>query len=184
MKKLGIIIMIALALTVGGVYATFNYAQKDVDAKNAELSLAIAGKNTETAKGTIGVDTTGFMLRVDDVTGTLKTGYTAMGATKVTFTPAKGADDDVVTNGIKLKLVITINGTNKYNGTPIYKTKAAYTNGGVVLNGGNKVLGEISVNLADYLEVSEISLPTVAEYDAFVAVFEATTITVTVSEAK
>lgn len=187
MKKLGLIILMALVLTVGGVYATFDYAQKEVALVTQDLTTSIAGKDTETRKGTISVETN-FKIRIDDTTGTLKTGYTTEGNTTITFTPAtKGVDDDVVNNGVNLKFVLNINGTNEYNGTPIFKTKQpAYTAGGVELGKGtkNNVSGafEYTVDLSKYLEVSEISLPTEAAYDAFLAVFETIRITITVSE--
>ncbi len=182
MKRIGIVIILAIVLTIGGVYATFSYAQGDAAPQNATITTDIAGKVVETAKGTINLTNT-FAITVDDTSNELKTSYTTNGDTKVSFTPATGADADVQTNGIKLKLTITISGTNAYKETPIFVLKAAYTEGGVVLNGGNKVKDEITVNLADYIEVSEISLPTAAEYDAYKTAFDATAITITVSEA-
>lgn len=181
MRRIGIVIILALVLTVGSVYATFSYAQGEVAQKTSSISTNVADKVVTTEKGTITIDNS-FAISVDDTSGALKTSYTTSGTTKVTFTAATGADDDVKNNGIKLKLTITFGGTNKYNGTDIFTTKAAYTAGGVVLNGGNKVLGEITINLADYLAVSEISLPTAAEYDLYKSAFDATTITITVSE--
>lgn len=182
MKKLGLIIALALIVTIGGVYATFNYAQGNADTATQEVGMVIAGKAGDTKKGTISITST-FEINVDDTTGTLKTGYTTTGETKVKFTAATGADADVRDNGIKLKLTITISGTNSYNGTAIFAFKTAYTDGGVLLNGGEKVKGEISVNLADYLTVNEISLPTASEYDAYKTAFDATEISFTVSEA-
>lgn len=185
MKKLGIIIMIAVALTVGGVYATFNYAQKEVAPVTEGLQTSIAGKDTETAKGTITVDTSGYLIKVDDFSNNLKTGYQHQGQIKITFTPAKGADENVANNGVKLKLEITINGANQYNGNPIYKLTGAYTNvGHVKLNGGNEVNGTLdNVSLSDYIEVAQFDLPTADDYEAFKTAFQATTITITVSEA-
>lgn len=182
MKKLGIIIMIALALTVGGVYATFVYAQNDVASVDGTLTSELGAKALDTAKGTIKI-TTDFKVLIDDLDSNLTTKYTTSGSTKITFTPAQGADQDVVDNGIKLKLTIAFGGTNAYEGTPIFKTKDAYTADGVLLNGGNKVLGDITVDLADYIDVSLISLPTSAKYDAFKTAFDATTLSVIVSEA-
>ncbi len=182
MKRIGIVIILALVLTIGGVYATFSYAQGEVTQQEKSITTNVAGKVVTTSKGTINL-TNSFAISVDN-NGELKTTYTTSGDTKVSFTPATGADEDVVNNGIKLKLTITISGTNAYNGTAIFVLKEAYTSGGVLLNGGNKVKDEITVNLADYIEVSEISLPTAAAYDAYKTAFDATTINITVSEAE
>lgn len=55
MKKLGTIICIALMLTVGGVYATFNYAQTTAGSVEETVGHTIEGAVTNTAKGTIGL---------------------------------------------------------------------------------------------------------------------------------
>ncbi len=63
MKKLGFVIIMALVLTIGGVYATFNYAQNDVDPVNATLTKTIAGTDITKAKGTITIDVETFQLK-------------------------------------------------------------------------------------------------------------------------
>ena len=181
MKKLTAIIVMALVLTVGGVYASFTYAQGTAIEATESVDTSIAGKTTETEKGTISI-VSDFTIHVDDINKNLKTGFTTSGSTIIKFTPNTGADADVVKNGIKLKLVIEIKNGNSYKGTDIFTLKN-YTEGGIVLNDGNKVIGEIEVNLADYIGVSEISLPTAEEYDAYKTALEATQITFTVSEA-
>ena len=183
MKRLGIIVFMALVLTVGGVYATFNYARNDATPALQTLTPHLEDAVLTTPKGTIAITQNDFAITVDDIDGNLTTKYTATGETKVNFTPAaQGADAIVAANGIKLKLVIEFVGSNNYNGTAIFKTKAAYTADGVVLNGGNKVIGETTFNLADYIDVNVISLPTYAEYQAYREIFEKITIKITVSE--
>lgn len=193
MKRLGLIIAMALVLTVGGVYATFNYAQDNVDPVNATLTKAIAGTNTETAKGTIGIDASGFTIRVDDKgvlehgegNGTLVTGYRNQGTVKVTFTPAKGADATVTDEGVTLKLTISFS-NNKYNGTDIFKTVDYDPTTGVPLGKGTKNndtgVFEYDVELGKYLAVNEISLPTMSDYNSFSTAYENAQITITVSE--
>ena len=55
MKKLGTIICIALMLTVGGVYATFNYAQTTATFVDKTVVPSIVGAFIDTPKGTIGL---------------------------------------------------------------------------------------------------------------------------------
>ncbi len=50
MKRLGIIFALAFVLIVGGVYATFSYAQQDVAPANATLNKEIANSTTEAKK--------------------------------------------------------------------------------------------------------------------------------------
>ena len=196
MKKLGLIILMALVLTVGGVYATFNYAQADVDSKSATLNKGIAGTDTETPKGTISINVDDFLVKIDD-TGTLKTGLTTQGNVKVTFTPAQGADGSVATDGVNLKLEISFtNNTLKLNGVDyeVFKTKDYNATTGVVLGRGTPNVAngtfEYTVDLGQYLTVNEIPLPTLADYNAFAGWFLSSeepgnaVITVKVSEVK
>ena len=187
MKRLAAIMAGALLTTVGGVYAQFTYAQGDVTEQviSAQKKLAEA-VGSETKKGTINV-TGDFLVSIDDTNNDLKTETAITDTLKVSFTPApQGADADVRDHGIKLKMTIVIGGTNKYDNKALFALKTAYTEGGVLLNGGNKVKDTaVSLKLTDYIEwKDEFTLSTMAEYEAFQTAFEGTTITVTVSEAK
>lgn len=187
MKRLAAIMAGALLTTVGGVYAQFTYAQGDVTEQviSAQKKLAEA-KGGETKKGTINV-TGNFLVSIDDTNNDLKTETAITDSLKVTFTPAlQGADADVRDHGIKLKMTIVIGGMNEYANKALFALKTAYKEGGVLLNGGEKVKdAEVSLNLANYIEwKQEFILSTMAEYEAFQTAFEGTTITVTVSEAK
>lgn len=193
MKKLGLIILMALVLTVGGVYATFNYAQGEVVSKNTTLNKSLATAKTETAKGEIAIDVEGFLLKIDDTGTNLKTGLDAQGSVTITFTPATGADGSVVADGVNLKLEISFtNNTYTQNGVDyqVFKTTDKYNaTTGVVLGKGTKNGDhfEYTVALGQYLTVNEIPLPTLADYNAFETFFTAAgnaVVTITVSEVK
>lgn len=174
----------ALLTTVGGVYAQFTYAQGNVEQAeiNMQKNLATAATNTE--KGSINV-TGDFIVSIDDTNNDLITETTISGNLTISFTPTQGADAEVRDNGIPLKMTIVIDGTKAYAGQALFELTEAYTTGGVALNGGNRVKDEITVNLSNYISwKQEFTLSTLAEYNAFKAAFEGTTITVTVSEAK
>lgn len=174
----------ALLTTVGGVYAQFTYAQGNVEQAEISMQKNLATAATNTEKGTINV-TGDFLVSIDDTNNDLMTETTISGDLTISFTPAQGADADVRDNGIPLKMTIAIGGTNAYAGQVLFELTSAYTAGGVALNGGNKVKDEITVNLSNYISwKQEFTLSTLAEYNAFKAAFEGTTITVTVSEAK
>ena len=184
MKRLAAIMAGALLTTVGGVYAQFTYAQGNVEQAEISMQKNLATAATNTEKGTINV-TGDFLVSIDDTNNDLMTETTISGDLTISFTPAQGADADVRDNGIPLKMTIAIGGTNAYAGQVLFELTSAYTAGGVALNGGNKVKDEITVNLSNYISwKQEFTLSTLAEYNAFKAAFEGTTITVTVSEAK
>lgn len=182
MKKVGVIVLAAAMLTVGGVYATFNYAQGEALAQKADLSYSIAAKTTDTAKGTITVHTD-FTFNIDDTNGDLVVDYTTTGSTKVTFTAAKGSDAIVQTYGLALKLEILIEGTNLGGmEKTIYSTTPDYTIGGVALNDGKPILGDYTIDVAKYLKVNAHSLPTESDYKHYVAGLSATTVSIRISE--
>ncbi len=189
MKRLGIIFALAFVLIVGGVYATFSYAQQDVAPANATLNKEIANSTTEAKKGTIAIDASTFKIEVDDKgkleggSGTLVTGLKTQNNVKLTFSPAQGADKDVVDNGVNLKMEIAF-ANNEYKGTAIFKTTSAYPTTGIALGKGTKngSVFEYTVDLAPYLAMNEISLPTLADYNDFKSAFDLATITITVSE--
>lgn len=176
LKRIAPLLFLALFLTVGGVYATFNYAQGTVQNADSALSKEIAKKVVDTPKGEINVTST-FKITIDDATGTLKTAAVYEGEFKVAFTPATGADATVRDNGIPLKMTITATG-NQYKGKAIF----GIPTGEIKLNSGNPVLTEITIPMRNYITVTEISLPTVADYDDYKTALDNTTITITISE--
>lgn len=186
MKRLGAIIAIALVLTIGGVYATFEYAQGGVvSLENETISKELAEKTTDTAKGTISIKSNDFKITVDN-RGDLYTKGTFGGTTKINFAPATFADAEVRANGIKLKLTITVTGNEyvdegkTYN---LFNISENALNGGVTLNNDKPINGDFEINFADYITVTEIYLSTPEKYTAYSEAFNATTITFTISEA-
>lgn len=185
MKRLGAIIAIALVLTIGGVYAAFNYAQGGVvSVENEMISKELEGMTTTNAKGTITIKSNSFKITIDDLGGDLHTKGKFEGKTTINFTPAPLADADVRANGIKLKLTITVTGNEYVDGGTTYKlfniSEEALT--GVTLNGGAKIINDFEINFADYITVTDIYLSTPEKYTAYSEAFNGTTITFTISE--
>lgn len=186
MKRLGAIIAIALVLTIGGVYATFNYAQGGaVSLENETISKELEGMTTTNAKGTITIKSNSFKITIDDLGGDLHTKGKFEGKTTINFKPATLADADVRTNGIKLKLTIAITGNEYDDGGTTYKlfNISADALAGVTLNGGAKIINDFEINFADYITVTDIYLSTPEKYTAYSEAFNGTTITFTISEA-
>ena len=184
MKRLGAIIAIALVLTIGGVYATFEYAQGGVvSLENETISKELIGMTDTTAKGTITIKSNDFKITVDDFNHNLHTAGRFENKTTINFNPAPLADADVRANGIKLKLTIAVTG-NEYDDGEKHKlfniSEEALT--GVTLNGGAKINGDYEINFADYITVTDIYLSTPEKYTAYSEAFNGTTITFTISE--
>lgn len=186
MKRLGAIIAIALVLTIGGVYATFNYANGGVvSLENETISKELIGMTIDTPKGTIKIKSNNFKITVDDFNNNLHTTGKLEGKTTINFTPAPLAAADVRANGIKLKLTITVTGNEYDDGETTHKlfNISQEALDGVTLNGGAKIINDFEINFADYITVTDIYLSTPTKYEAYSEAFNGTTIKFTISEA-
>lgn len=197
-RKIGTIVALAAIMTVGGVYATFNYAQQGVTQAAGEAETVIADAKNDLKKGTltvvstlkIGVDDKGFV-GTPTGTSTWLTAKTVEGSFKVTFTPTPGADKDVDANGIALtrKIAISLKDDTKKNEyTDARGTKGAIltldSEAAVDLNGGAKVKGEhdFATEISNAITVTEFSLPTLEDYNNYSALLKNLVITVTIAE--
>lgn len=103
MKKLSLLMALAMLITIGGVYATWSYSEGVMYTKVHEhFTISIAGAVSEDAKGVITVDTSGLSILIDN-DGNYVPEMTISGAIKVYFKPATGVNDDVAAGDIDLK---------------------------------------------------------------------------------
>jgi len=182
MKKLTVLIALALILTIGGVYATWNYAQGSVPSvpKSLDGQTKITDKVVDSkAKGNIFVDPDNLSLLIDDANNDHMAELTVTGYITITFQPNAGADADVVEHGIPLKYALSCSSGLQYLGDHIFE----FSTEDVVLNSGNPTK-EIRVNAEDLgiTLKNEINLPTVEDYDNFYSALHNGTLTITVSE--
>ncbi len=195
MKKMSFILALALLVTVGGVYASWNYSRGTLATTDITFNGRMADIVSGTAKGTIQVvsNSNTLTFKVDDVDAA---DYVAVlvptGQVQIQFKAAVGADNAVVTEGIKLQATVTVAGTktpyNTGSGTvAIFAPKASNT---FELNGGNKVLPNTSITITaaqiaaaiDFCEGETVKLDTYEDNLAFEQAMGTYTITVTISE--
>ena len=108
--KMALIATLCTAVTIGGVYATWTFAQKNAASANTTVNVAMTGLTGETEKGTLSVmvmGANGFTLAVDDSNSDHIADIKKEGVVTVTFTPAASASEDVKTNGIDVQCVIS-----------------------------------------------------------------------------
>lgn len=194
MKRLSFIIALALVLTIGGVYATFNYAgnQDTIDEvviNNIGKELAEA-KVIDSKKGTLTVDVAqDFLIKVDDINGNLRTvGSYTKPEMKITFTPDPSSATETRTKGINLKLTFT---NGKYNNKDIFTIKDSKGNvctdsvvqlsrdEGERQDDGSFVF---TLDLSKYITVTEFELPTKKDYDNYAEAFGQFALSITVEE--
>ena len=130
MKKLSVLIALALCITIGGVYAAWTYATGNVT-NNTNLSDISVGMEVEknSSKGTLTAEfsqTPNFSVEPD--TGNvpkLQNNDTDVKLV-ITFTPDDAAEPDVKTHGIDVTVTLSASGFGQYNsGTDVISVKTA-----------------------------------------------------------
>lgn len=194
---------IALVVSIGGVYASWTYAQGTVGDTQANTKLALTAVSTSSDKGTIALSNNQFTIQIDQIAsgdegyGTVDPHTAVMrvtGAMTVTFTPSDNAEKSVKEDGVVLALTITEsygNYTDSVNSSEtdldIITLKPSDIGTGVyLLNNGQPVNGTYTLDndtLNSYLVLAALKLESKAEYDDFNTNFlTGKTITFTISE--
>ena len=108
--KLGLLALLSLIVTVGGVYATWTFAEGNTSTAETTVNVGMTGVEHKGAKGTLAVmimGDGGYSLAVDDADNNHKPDIKTAGVVTVTFKPADDAPDAVKTEGIDVKLYVT-----------------------------------------------------------------------------
>ena len=201
MKKLSTLIVIALVIIIGGVYAAWSYAQGSAASNEITREINMAQVNTDSNKGSISATPNNFAFLVDDVG---EKDYVAdlvgTGDLKLVFTPAVGADATLATTGIRMIATVTVvyagteaptyTGVDKDgNSITVVPVKAAANNTIEITGNGvdnsTVITAEQIVGALDFCQESEgksVKLPTKAANDAFHTVLKNFTIKITITE--
>ncbi len=108
--KVALLSFLATAVTVGGVYATWTFAENESTAASTTVNVAMTGVAGATEKGTLNVmvmSENGFTLAVDDANNDHIAEIKKTGVVTVTFTPSASASQEIKTNGIDVQCVIS-----------------------------------------------------------------------------
>lgn len=108
--KLALLAFLSTVITVGGVYATWTFAEGGVANATTQVNVGMTGVNATTEKGTLSVKvmgTGGFSLAVDDANNDHKPDIKKEGVVTVTFTPSANASDDIKEHGIDVQCIIS-----------------------------------------------------------------------------
>ena len=119
-KLLSVFVAFALMITVGGVYATWNYADGGVDDEDFTGFISITDDVTGSSKGAIVIDeATNFKILFDDSAEDRKT-HTAVlsysGNIVVKFSFAENAPQDEIAAGFNMQFVISNNASIVWHG--------------------------------------------------------------------
>lgn len=185
MKKLSLLVALILLVTVGGVYATWNYAQGDVTAMQGFVLPKMESVVTTGAKGSFTVDTSGMTIKVDDLdTDSVvhKPVLVIDGKITITFNPAVGADETVTTTGVPMKAVITCTDNWKYEDTQIITVDTANQANEFATTGAALTFDITADQLKDIVSIANFTLPTYSDFQDFQTILNRGNIKISVSE--
>ena len=126
--KIALASALAAFVTVGGVYATWTFAEENVKEASTTVNVAMTGLEGKSEKGTLSVTVThtgGFTLAVDDSNNDHLPEAKKTGTVIITFTPSISAPEEVKAKGIDVQFSISY---APYAGGP--ESLAQWTYGG------------------------------------------------------
>jgi len=184
MKKISLLIALALCITIGGVYAAWSYSStSNIVDVNQTKALQMTGAVDGGAAGAFNVDTSGLSLVIDDANGDHRPELVATGSVVVTFTPGAFANADIKNNGVTAytQLVLTNNSWTYDDGhgegaQPVLTLNGATHTIGTVNSGETiKWTKEDGVfkytfdaaNIAGHITLTPFYLDTLAKYSSY-----------------
>ena len=187
MKKLSLLVALALLITVSGVYATWTYTQTtDVADESVHMSLNLTNVTYEGSYGTYEINKSGLSMLIDPKEGTTHT--TALNITGnlvIKFTPATYAPVEVKNDGVASIFRFSLTNNDwKYGSTDIVTLQHT---GDHAITWTKQADGSFTYTmdaaaLAGHIKLNEVTLDTKAEYDAYNTALGTGQIAVTVSD--
>ena len=188
MKKFSFLILFALMISIGGVYATWVYSQSDdvADITNAR-AITMTEATFEGTYGTYSTDASALTLKVDPLEGTAHTTSLKIdGYILIKFTPSTYAPSDVKENGVRTTYQFNVSNQNwTYNDQKIITVETdVKTVSWTKQDDGTFLYTVTAQELASVLHLTEFTLDTKADYDLYDDALLDGQITLTVSDGK
>ncbi|MBR5439290.1 MAG: hypothetical protein IKV61_03630 [Clostridia bacterium] len=154
MKKITALIMMALLMTIGGVYATWNYSEGNATASSPRdsVNIALTTANDVGSNGTFSFSNS-IELGIDDSEDddvVHKAVLICDGSVVITFKPETTASGEIKTLGIPMQVATTYTPV-QYNGVDIVTIKSSFLS--PVLTTGNTV-----ADAADTAEANDLGI--------------------------
>ena len=189
MKKLSLLIVLCMLLTIGGVYATWTYTsdRADVADEPVNMSLNLTGVSYIDTYGSFELDQSGLSLKIDPAEGTAHTtSLVASGELVISFIPSEFAPPNVKESGISnATRKLSIGNANwTYDGHNIISVVHPDESHDIVWQkSGNKFIFTLTAaEIANHLDLYEFDLETKTHYDQYSAALGLGSITLTVSD--
>jgi len=187
MKKISLIIALALIISIGGVYATWTYTQSsDVMDVRKGTALNLTEATSIGTYGTYSINTDTLTMDIDPKAGTTHTTSLLInGEVVITFTPNTHAPADVKANGVDSTYTFSLSNADwKYDGQTI--VELTHTEAHDIVwtkeTDGTFTYTFDATALAEHIRLTEFNLDTKAKYDAYDAVLGQGQIVLAVSD--
>ena len=186
MKKFSLLILLALLVSIGGVYATWVYTQSN-DVADITEAKAITMTNAEFigTYGTYTSDASTILMKIDPKEGTTHvTSLVITGEIVITFTPTTHAPVDVKENAVATTYTFSLSNNNWKYGDQFIMTVDSQPKNIVweKQDDGTFKYTITAAELASILTLTDITLDTKAEYDAYDAALTNGQIVLTISD--
>ena len=187
MKKLSVLIALMLCVTIGGVYATWTYTQsEDVADESVNMSLNLTNVTYVGTYGTYEIDKTGLSMTIDPKPGTTHTtSLVIAGDLVIRFTPSTYAPEEIKNGAVPSTFQFKLSNANwLYNGEQIVTLDGAVPHDITWTPAGD---GSFTCTLdadeiAHHISLTEFTLDTKADYDAYNTALSQGQIIITVSD--
>ena len=188
MKKFGLLILLALLISIGGVYATWVYSQSDDVADiTAARAITMTEATFEGNYGTYSYDVSALSLKVDPKEGTSHvTSLKIEGYIVIKFTPSTYAPEEVKQHAVATTYTFGVSNDNwLYNGKTIIAVDSTAKNVNWVLGADGVFTYTVTAEeLASILTLTEFTLDTKTDYDLFDKALLGGQITLAISDGK
>lgn len=168
MKKLSLIVALAVVLTVGGVFATWNYGGSAATPGSQTVTVGVAEESLTGVKGTIAVTGSNLAISIDKAADSYTAVLVKSGTATITYT--KDPTASATHNTVQLKASISVaTAGNTYDGNDVIIIDTAEVNLGTYTTGVAQTIGfgAGDKDLASCISIADITLPTYDDYLAF-----------------
>ena len=127
MKKISLLLVLIMCVTIGGVYAAWTYTGSTVSSVDRTISHGMSTATTDGDVGMLEIVSNNVDVKIDQMADKdYRANLVITGEVVVRFTPNAGAPDEVVNNAIHAhaKLYTKNAESNMYQGAPIYVSPA------------------------------------------------------------
>lgn len=178
LKRLKVLLFMMLMVSIGGVYASWSYATAKTETISVDNQLMIEPVASFTPKGKIVVKKNTLKFTLTDEDNDYFAELRISGLLEISFIPDAHANEDVKSNGVKLKLEVKEDfekvefGVDK-SMVDLFSCKDEH----VILNEGRPIKDDYTINnktsnnsvlLSEFIDVGKIYLPTKVDYDNFI----------------